>query len=66
MEFSSQHKVKRHNFVSIEVVLFPGSVTDQVEEKFKEGSLVTVLILLVENAVENVHDSLDSVIQKYV
>ena len=64
MEFSCQDEVERDDFVTIEIILFPGGITDKVEEKFEEWSLMTIFAFFAESTVENVHNGLDCVIQE--
>jgi len=66
VELPCQNKVEGYNFVTIEIVLSSGSITNQVEEKFEERPLVAVLVFFVEDAIEYVHDCLNCVIQENI
>lgn len=64
MELSSQNKVERDHFLSVKVILLSSSITDQVEEKLKERSLMIVFAFLTEDSVEDIHYSLNSMFQE--
>ena len=66
MEFSSQHKVERHHFISVEIILLTGGITNQIEEEFEERSLMVIFAIFAESFMENIHDGLNGVVQEYV
>lgn len=64
MEFPCKDEVKGQNFVPSKIVLFASGVWDEIQEKFKERSLMVLFWFFAEQSLEDINDRLNGMVQK--